>query len=407
LTRARGVFKINHVTLVRTSLGGNHMPFLSGTRLRQALVFGVAVLAFPWAQAPAVAQVKKADISKRVSFQTVDGVELQGTYYPATGEKKDACVLCLHNFDARKGGNSHQDGWDRLAAELQKNGYPVLTFDFRGFGDSKTVNKEVFWDGRRNPQNGPNFIRAPRGAEAPGTIDQKDFRPAYYPTLVNDVMAAKAYLDQKNDSNELNSASVCVIGAGEGAAVGALWMAAECRLRRWKNYGVGVLGTPPNLGEPEAGDIACGLWLSISPNIGGVRAPIQTWLAEAGGTQQIPMYFIHGAKDTAADTIVQRTLPIIRRASRTKLSLTGGRAIAGTKLSGSQLLQPSLDTASYIQKYLDSVMETRGSRQTHRHDLERDTYVWVGTRGNQPQQLAKEPGEDKIKPVPVQLFFPR
>jgi pimeloyl-ACP methyl ester carboxylesterase len=346
------------------------------------------------------------DTFKRVSFQTVDGVELQGTYYPATGEKKDACVLCLHNFDHRKGGNSHQDGWDRLAAELQKNGYPVLTFDFRGFGDSKTVNKEVFWDTRRNPQNGPTFIQAPRGSEAPGTIDQKDFRPGYYPYLVNDVMAAKAYLDQKNDNNELNSASVCVIGAGEGAAIGALWMAAECRLRRWKNYGVAVPGTQPNLGEPEAGDIACGVWLNISPNIGVVRAPVQTWLAEAGGVQQIPMAFIHGAKDTSGDSIARSCLQAIRGNRRVKLSLTGAEAIAGTTLSGSQLLQESLDTSGYIQKYLGAVMDARGSRQTHRHDLERDAYVWMGPRGNQPQ-LAKEPGEDKIRPVPLQLFFSR
>jgi len=366
------------------------------------MVLGLPVLALFWAQADAVAQARKADNSKRVSFQTVDGVELQGTYYPARGEKKDACVLCLHNFDHRKGGNSHQDGWDRLAADLQKNGYSVLTFDFRGFGDSKNVNKEVFWDMRRNQQNGPNYIRAPRGSEAPATIDQKDFRPAYYPTLVNDVMVAKAFLDQKNDNNELNSASVCVIGAGEGAAVGALWMAAESRLRRWKNSQ--IPGAQPILGEPEANDIACGIWLSISPNIGGVRAPIQSWLAEAGGGQQIPMAFIHGAKDTAGDSLAQSCLTAIRRSSRTKPAQTGREAIAGTKLTGSQLLQPSLDTSAYIQKYLDAVMELRGSKQTHRHDLERDAYLWMGPRGTRPQ-LAKEPGEDKIRPVPLPLFF--
>src|SRR5579859_3450440 len=81
--------------------------------------------------------------SRVVSFRTSDGVELQGTFYPAPSSgAKDACVLMLHNFDPRKGGDSHEENWDRLAADLQKAGFAVLTFDFRGFGKSKTVDKE-------------------------------------------------------------------------------------------------------------------------------------------------------------------------------------------------------------------------------------------------------------------------
>jgi hypothetical protein len=71
------------------------------------------------------------------------------------------------------------------------------------------------------------------------------------------------------------------------------------------------------------------------------------------------------------------------------------------------LLQESLDTAGYIQKYLGAVMEARGSRQTHRHDLERDAYIWTAPRSARPLEMAKEPGEDKIRPVPLQLFFGR
>src|ERR1700733_2750774 len=90
----------------------------------------------------------KAETSKKIKFTSYDGVELAGTFYPKLpgGKDRDACVMLLHNFDRIKGGNSHQDGWDHLAEELQKEGYAVLSFDFRGFGDSKEVSREKFWN---------------------------------------------------------------------------------------------------------------------------------------------------------------------------------------------------------------------------------------------------------------------
>ena len=76
-------------------------------------------------------------------------------------------MLLLHDFDLKKGGSSQQAGWADLAASLQKDGFTVLSFDFRGFGDSKNVDKE-FWS---HTQNGVGYIRR-RGAEAAG-----DHRP--------------------------------------------------------------------------------------------------------------------------------------------------------------------------------------------------------------------------------------
>src|SRR5262249_35021117 len=159
-------------------------------------------------------------------FHSADGVELSGTYFPSAAGKKDACVLLLHDFDSKKGGNSHQDGWDALAGRLQAEGYAVLSFDFRGFGESKTVGKS-FWDIRRTPHN--NMVRRRKGS--PDSVDHKDFNIGYYPYLVNDIAAAKAFLDRRNDAREVNSANVIVVGAGNGATLGAMWMASECRRR--------------------------------------------------------------------------------------------------------------------------------------------------------------------------------
>src|SRR5438874_1289007 len=107
---------------------------------RTRLTLGLALLGL-WlfsCQSVFAQAAKKAD-AKRVTFKTYDGVELAGTFYPAGGTaKKDATVLLLHDFDHKSGGNSHQDRWDELAERLQQEGYSVLSFDFRGFGESKT-----------------------------------------------------------------------------------------------------------------------------------------------------------------------------------------------------------------------------------------------------------------------------
>src|SRR3954447_13304713 len=147
-----------------------------------ALALSAAGLLAPAPAQPARKNKDKADNSRRVSFRTFDGVDLQGTFYAAAGNKRDATVLLLHNFDHKKGGSSHQDGWDQLAADLQKDGYAVLSFDFRGHGESKQVGRE-FWDRAKAPDN--QMIRG--AARMPDTIDHKEFPAAYYPVLVNDI----------------------------------------------------------------------------------------------------------------------------------------------------------------------------------------------------------------------------
>ncbi len=259
------------------------MSFRSPARIGLCLALGAALLSLPALSAQTAKtgagkkDAKKDGASKAnsrgVSFRTSDGVELQGNFYPAPSSGgKDACVLMLHNFSARTGGDSREENWDRLAAELQKAGYAVLTFDFRGFGKSKSVDKAVFWDRLKNPQN--QTIR--NALKTPETIDRVDFRSDYYPYLVNDIAAAKTYLDRKNDAREVNASNLIVIGAGEGATLGALWMASE--EYRKKDRSFGMIGQPPDLDQPESRDFVCAVWLSISPSLAGRAAPVRKWL---------------------------------------------------------------------------------------------------------------------------------
>lgn len=65
-----------------------------------------------------------------VEFPSVDGTQLTGTYYPPANP--DATVVVLMHML-----NSDRTAWDEFANRLYQDGtYAVLTFDFRGHGDS-------------------------------------------------------------------------------------------------------------------------------------------------------------------------------------------------------------------------------------------------------------------------------
>src|SRR5262249_52011401 len=94
-------------------------------------------------------------------------------------------------------------------------------------------------------------------------IGYADFQPGYYPHLVNDIIAAKQYLDRRSDGGDCNSANLVVIGAEDGATLGALWLASECYLYRAPQE------FPLKLEKhPELKDVACAVWLSMSPTLG-------------------------------------------------------------------------------------------------------------------------------------------
>ena len=258
----------------------------------------------------------KAETSKKIKFASYDGVELAGTFYPKMpgGKDRDACVLLLHNFDRSKGGNSHQDGWDHLAEELQKEGYAVLSFDFRGFGDSKEVSREKFWNRAKAPQNMMLAV-APR---TPDTIDFKEFRSGYFPNLANDIAAARACLDHKNDIREVNSSNLILIGAGEGATLGSLWMASETKRKRAR----GLLNdNRPDLDDSGGrGDIACAVWLSLDTTLAGMSMPVRQWLSEAG-SGGIPMGFLYGADDRESKSTADSMPRLVQNSSSRKNKL--------------------------------------------------------------------------------------
>ncbi|MFM7152094.1 MAG: alpha/beta hydrolase family protein, partial [Gemmataceae bacterium] len=302
----------------------------------RVLVGGLFLLFVSAMGLPAPGQEAKNNNTKSIDFKTADGVTIQGTFYPNPSGKRDAVVILLHDFDLKKGGKSQDEGWSDLALALQKDGYAVLQFDFRGFGESKEIDPDLFWK-----QQSSSMVRR-RSAKVSTTIDHKDFMPRYIPYLVNDIAAAKAYLDRQNDQRNCNTSSVIVIGAGEGATLGALWMANETRRRRDKNPVNPLIPQPPILGDPESRDLASGVWLTISPRLGGVpvSGPLQKFIVEVGKENKIPQAFLFGKLDGQGDTFSRSLFKSIgsSQGSKKDARLTGIMAIPDSKLTGHKLL---------------------------------------------------------------------
>jgi pimeloyl-ACP methyl ester carboxylesterase len=338
-----------------------------------------------------------AQNSKKVPIPTFDGVELQGTFWAARGNNRDACVILLHHIDYRKGGNSHSDGWDDLAEALQKDGYSVLSFDFRGFGESKTVSKS-FWMHPHNI-NLPGARRLPQ----PETIDHKTFPANYFPVLVNDIAAARAYLDRQNDLKIVNSSNLIIIGAGEGATLGALWMAAEFHRARAPGataFGAGILD------DPEGRDLAGAIWLSMSPRLAGRSIPaLDDAVKEVAKKNKVPMLFVYGQQDKASEQLafamLKGIVPDFKLGQKPKSpewQYTRDFAVKKTSLAGSQLLNKNLETIDVIRSGLKDIMEKRGAREPRDREMVKSAYFWVFGR---QQMLAKRPGEEMPQAVPL------
>ena len=373
--------------------------------------------------------------SKAFSFDTSDGVHLAGNLWSNAGvtDRKDATVMLLHDFDPKSGGSSRDAGWDDLAELLLSKGYSVFSFDFRGFGESTKIDPDKFWDLRKNPHNQlvKGFNRTPR----PEVIGHADFEHAYYPYLVNDIIAAKAFLDGRNDAGDVNTSSVFVIGAGQGATLGALWMDTEWHRQKGNLDALGNLQIDkttlrPSLQEPEGKDQAGAIWLSISPSVAEHNYSVHSWVGEVGGEDRVSMAFLYGGKETAerkefavsclkavisgyrrknggasiAESEVQEKMDEeLKKSPQWKLPDTFKLKVGDdTTLSGNKLLTG--DTPKLIGTILDHIMGDRKNLVSKKRNNDTAAIFWTFT-GAVPIR-AKEP-MDPVMPIFGMQIEPR
>jgi hypothetical protein len=310
---------------------------------------------------------------EKIHFDTIDGVRLRGMLYQPNRSKAPV-VLMLHAL----GEDSRKKGWSDLAEELQGKGFAVLTFDFRGHGQStEIIDTDLFW------KYGYNLKYVPGAAKKAASLEFKSFGKAYYPVLVNDIAAAKAYLDRKNDGSTCNSGNVILVGAETGGTLGAIWLNSE-----WHRHRVTMAATGATYFDksPEGKDVIAAIWLSISPTLGAGRTVnLASTLSIPALQRGTPMVFMHGEGDNKGKDFARHLEKYLKGKDKEKYRYTGAVPVPGkTKLTGAALLQKSLTTSQLITSWVEEVVQEKGSEWVEK-EFTKTNFVWL-LPGGRPKQ---------------------
>jgi hypothetical protein len=388
--------------------------------------WGLLVLGF-WvalmlalSDAPAGAQDKKSgkdgkvgkgdkDLApKAVEILTIDGVELRGKFYPSARGKDAPVAMLLHALG--DGENSSTKEWINLAKKLQERGYAVLTFDFRGHGDSTTVrpgmpNKNPmlampgFWDEQLNWAATKNFSTSkPRPTE----IKVKEFQPSYYTVLCNDIAAAKAWLDERNDDGVCNSGNMVLIGAKDAGLLGALWLNSEWQRYRFLPPGPGLPQGSIDRKNPEGQCVTAAVWLTMTDNFAKQKShyKVGSMLEIPAKGYKVPMLFLYGEGDDTGKKVATTTETFIRGKTGGKdYPFTAAMKVAKADgVAGRELLVEPLDGTKQIVEFLDGAVGDKKIPVKMRSKSE-DVFVWYFTNSKgQPQQIvAKQKGNTQVE----------
>jgi pimeloyl-ACP methyl ester carboxylesterase len=271
---------------------------------------------------------------ENVHFRTVDHMDLAGTLYHGWKGKEGMTVLMLHDLGRR----SNTPGWKRLAEALQAEGHTVLTFDFRGHGDSKKVSPQ-FW---KYPvsKSLPTYVSFLPAGKQPKVLEATDLPTAYRPWLIEDIAAARTFLDLRHDdpSGPVNTFNLVVIGAGQASALGSLWLATE-GLR----YNGSDTGDKIQLKWPEKLSVLQAVWIGMADPLKFNPFGIHSWLEGAHAKPVVPITFIYGEDDIDTSTLLSEPI-------RKKCGVPF--VLRGVRRSGQDLLDTDAQEAGRIQLYI-------------------------------------------------------
>jgi pimeloyl-ACP methyl ester carboxylesterase len=349
----------------------------------------------------------KEGVIKQVDILTVDRVELKAKYFPS-GKANAPCVMMLHAL----GESCSDKEWTNLAKKLQAKGFAVLMFDFRGHGDSTTVQPGVppnpknpkqpalpgFWDEMLNQRGIKGFAATkPRPTE----IKYEQFLPAYCTFLANDIAAAKAFLDEQPDCN---SSNLILIGANDGANLGALWLNSEWNRFRYLPPAPGLPQGSLDRQNPEGIAVKAAVWLSVTSTLGTSKTVynVAQMLERPGKQYKMPMIFVYGEGDAKAKDLAKACEKFMITTTKNKKDYPYTAAVqidGAEKMSGKKLLFDSLPTTAKILEFLANVVDwnltTKGRKATD------DDFLWEvvdrSTGRILQQPIARKKGASRVE----------
>ena len=309
-----------------------------------------------------------------VLIETYDGVKLRGKQYTGANKGKNNSVVIIMHAYQKEPSKGDLGG---LAKKLAGEGYHVLQFDFRFHGGKPMdVTPGIFWNDPFNKQHIKGATNKPPRSE----LTLKDIKTPkdYYPMLVNDVMAARTYLDAQNDLGKVNTSTVYLIGAGDAASIGFLYMTAEWyREREVPNIPIPPVYVSTNRGlfpnsQSCGGDIAGAVWLSPARHPSMSQNTIENFTSKYQGSirlrEETPMLFISGEKDAkgkeGAKFFFDKVLVAQPKSGSrlAKLPLTYNREVKSTILSEAELLGKGLETETMITEFLTAIDKDRKNK---------------------------------------------
>jgi pimeloyl-ACP methyl ester carboxylesterase len=331
-------------------------------------------------------------LQETVHFRAVDRMELTGTLYHGWKRKKGMTVLMLHDLGRDRG----SPGWKRLAETLQAEGHTVLTFDFRGHGDSKKVTKG-FWTFPVNKYL-PLHEPVKPAEQQPHTLEAASLPGEYSPWLIHDIAAARTFLDLQHDDPDgpVNTFNMVLLGAGQASALGSLWLATE-----------GVRGNAADvdgkivLKPPEKLSVLQAVWIGMEEKLLGRAFAVRKWMALSHRAPVTPQTYIFGAEDAETARVLD-------------VPPSECWIVAKARLSGQTLLDRDEAAAELIQRYLVKTLQGLPPQPYARRGIRNLISYWafpVDTQLNQREgrvqvQLitAKRRGEDGLQYVPLERF---
>lgn len=368
---------------------------MSRRRLLLPVVFAAALFGLVDGTAPRALSQGSGGASDE-SFESADGVKLNGRFYKAQVTKNNSCVILLPGYkkDPTKG------DWDGLARRLAGEGYNVLLLQYRGHGKSTDINgKEFFGD----PVLGPiNARLVPGATKMPpkNSLHMQELKPNYMPMLVNDIMAARSFLERKNDAGEVNVGTMHLIGSGDVVPLGLFYIAAEWHReaerptnefarRPFVNGNAGVAGAP--VGK----DIASAIWLGADrpaamPD-GAVKGFVSGYAPDM--RNETRMLFLVADKNehdrSKAKYFYDEVLVAKGNPGKKveKMELTEVRTIKGAKsLTGVDLLgkNDTFGTEDIISKYLKAIEDDRKAKARYNRQYTAPLPIALQTFGISP-----------------------
>lgn len=196
---------------------------------------------------------------RTVGINTSDGLELKGYWWNSPKGKDSDIVLMVPSLEPKS--ELAKGEWLSLGTALQEKGFAVLTFDWRGHGlngPSATSRvfgeKSKFWD---EPYNKNYANTHATSAETLKGLDATKFSARYTPFLMNDLQAARRFIDAKNDQGECNAFRITIVTEKEAGMYAAWFIGTEFSRNTFSPKSI---GNPFDIVEKaSAGKDYCGL----------------------------------------------------------------------------------------------------------------------------------------------------